>query len=98
MSSELSVSAPVTNANSTAVNASFVFIVMFSPYSFILAGSADIRTYGKQQPLVAGRNDDMTVPERRQVGTPRKLSRVKELRVLRIGKVIDGVARATAVR
>ena len=47
---------------------------------------------------MACRDDDMAVPERRKVGTSRKLSRVKELGILRVGKVVDGVARAAAVR
>ena len=57
---------------------------------------ADIRAYGQEQPLVACRDDDMAVPERRKIGTSRQLSCIKELWILRIGKVIDGVAPAIA--
>ena len=57
---------------------------------------ADIREHGQEQPLVACRDDDMAIPKCRKVGTPRKLTSVKELWILRIGKVIDGVAPAIA--
>lgn len=46
---------------------------------------------------MAGRNDDMAIPEGRKVGTPRKLPGVQKDRILRIGKVIDSVTTIATV-